>query len=175
MVSHGIKRRFWGILAGLFCLTACANGYYINEPICVAYIHHDRGTKDVTWFTGEYAHISPNRDFLNGLTGYVWNAKQGGKLFDKNKEHLPWGYYYVDLEVDGIGHYLKGMAVGNCIFVWPNSLSDKEFEKLKCGGIDGSRCHKNAAERILEKASREAPADPGFPPHDPELRGLGTI
>jgi hypothetical protein len=37
----------------------------------------------------------------------------------------------VDLEIGDIGYYLKGMAIGNCIFIWPNSISDKEFESLK--------------------------------------------
>jgi hypothetical protein len=127
------KCRLWAILSVLVCMTACANSYYINEPICVAYIHHGYGSKypDAKWFAGKYARISPNRNFLDGLTGYVWGAKQGDKLFDRNAKHLPWGYYYVDLEIGDIGYYLKGMAIGNCIFIWPNSISDKEFESLK--------------------------------------------
>src|SRR5512137_39725 len=101
------------IVACMASLQSCASEYYLNEPICVAYIHHGTTNvyKDAKWFTGKYARISPNRDFLDGLTGYVWSAKQSDKLFDKDKPHLPWGYYYVDLEIGDIGYYLKGMAI----------------------------------------------------------------
>lgn len=118
------------ILVGLFSIQGCASDYYIEKPICVAYIHHGAKTSEAKWFTGKYARIYPD-GFLDGLKGYIWEAKQSERLYDHKAEHLPWGYYYVDLEIGDIGYYLKGMAIGNCIFIWPNSISDAEFEKLR--------------------------------------------
>jgi hypothetical protein len=123
------KNRLWGILVALVCLSACGTSFQdIPGPICVAYLHND-DTRDIKWFSGKYMHVEPGYLELNG---YVMNASPSEKPSNAMKgDHLPFGYYKVNLEVNGFGYYLVGNAIGNCVFIWKNSLPEEAYKTLR--------------------------------------------